>query len=113
MSDSSIETATSTQARWSVEPGHGHWVQEWKLRGHPPLLGAPSPVTLPRPSCSCSKAGQVGRASGGQRKAQRPKYQRSRVNIRRGKTDLKAGLPRGLQGMLQGLAEEIVGDGRP
>lgn len=48
-----------------------------------------------------------------QRKAQRPKYQRSRVNIRRGKTDLKAGLPGGLQGVLQGLAEEIVGDGRP
>ena len=30
-----------------------------------------------------------------------------------GKTDLKAGLPRGLQGMLQGLAEEVIGDGRP
>jgi hypothetical protein len=26
---------------------------------------------------------------------------------------LKAWLPRGLQGMLEGLAEEIVGDGRP
>ena len=26
---------------------------------------------------------------------------------------LKAGLPRGLQGMLQGLAEEFVGVGRP
>lgn len=28
-------------------------------------------------------------------------------------TDLQAGLSRGLQGMLQGLAEEIIGDGRP
>lgn len=30
-----------------------------------------------------------------------------------GVTDLQAGLSRGLQGMLQGLAEEIIGDGRP
>lgn len=29
------------------------------------------------------------------------------------KTDLEVGLSRGLQGMLEGLAEEIVGDGCP
>jgi hypothetical protein len=34
-------------------------------------------------------------------------------NLEMRKTDLKAWLPRGLQGMLEGLAEEIVGDGRP
>ena len=81
--------------------------------GTPALAGSTLSCHAATPQLFCSKAGQVGRASGGQRKAQRPKYQRSRVNIRRGKTDLKAGLPRGLQGMLQGLAEEIVGDGRP
>lgn len=30
-----------------------------------------------------------------------------------GETHLKAGLPRGLQGMLEGLAKKIVGDGCP
>lgn len=39
--------------------------------------------------------------------------QESHLGTRSGKTDLKAGLPRGLQGMLQGLAEEVVGDGSP
>lgn len=30
-----------------------------------------------------------------------------------GETHLKAGLPRGLQSMLEGLAEKIIGDGCP
>lgn len=35
------------------------------------------------------------------------------MGTRSRKTDLKVGLPRGLQGMLEGLAEEIISDGRP
>ena len=113
MSDSSTETATSTQAggQWSQAMGTG--CGSGSCRDNTALAASTLSCHAVTPQLFLQQSRPNGRASGEQRKAQCPKYQRSRVNIRRGKTDLKAGLPGGLQGVLQGLAEEIVGDGRP
>lgn len=90
-----------------MESGHGHGVQEWKPQGQLPLG---------RGRASCCSRIEHAKWEGPQRaeKGSVSRVTRKAARIQGvGNTDLQAGLSRGLQGMLQGLAEEIIGDGRP
>lgn len=74
-------------------------MQEWKPQGQPPLLRASSPVTLPWSSCPGAKQAKW-EGPPQSTKSSVSKVTKSCVDTRSGKTDLKAGLPGGLQRML-------------